>query len=357
MADSYHSERDTQNILQLREVLKDFPSFAKQYFLAQEGSKETRTRLSYAYDIRTFFRYLQENNPLLRDREIRSWDVSILDELSASDIDEYKSYLSVYRVDESLIGAPKENSFTNNEFGLKRKMSALRSFYAFYYKREMIHSNPTLLVDMPKLHEHAIIRMDEGETAALLDLIEHGGDNLTGQKKVFYEKTKVRDLAIVTLLLGTGIRVSECVGLDVDDVDFRNNGIRIIRKGGSESVVYFGEEVEKALLDYLEVRETITPLPGHENALFFSTQKKRMGVQAIENMVKKYSRMVTKGKKITPHKLRSTYGTALYRETGDIYLVADVLGHKDVNTTKKHYAAMDDQRRRQAATAVKLREE
>ena len=357
MADSYHSERDTQNILQLREVLKDFPSFAKQYFLAQEGSKETRTRLSYAYDIRTFFRYLQENNPLLRDREIRSWDVSILDELSASDIDEYKSYLSVYRVDESLIGAPKENSFTNNEFGLKRKMSALRSFYAFYYKREMIHSNPTLLVDMPKLHEHAIVRMDEGETAALLDLIEHGGDELSGQKKLYYEKTKVRDLAIVTLLLGTGIRVSECVGLDVDDVDFRNNGIRIIRKGGSESVVYFGEEVEQALLNYLEVRETITPLPGHENALFFSTQRKRMGVQAIENMVKTYSRMITTSKKITPHKLRSTYGTSLYQETNDIYLVASVLGHSDVNTTKKHYAAMDDQRRRQAASAVKLREE
>lgn len=357
MSDGYHSERDTQNILQLREILKDFPPFAKQYFLAQEGSKETRTRLSYAYDIRTFFRYLQENNPVLKNRDIHSWDVSVLDELTASDIDEYKSFLSVYRVNESLLGSPKESSFTNGEFGLKRKMSALRSFYAFFYKREMIRTNPTLLVDMPKLHEHAIVRMDEGETAALLDLIEHGGDELSGQKKLYYEKTKVRDLAIVTLLLGTGIRVSECVGLDVDDVDFRNNGIRIIRKGGSESVVYFGDEVEKALLDYLEIRETITPLPGHENALFYSTQRKRMGIQAVENMVKKYSRMITTSKKITPHKLRSTYGTALYRETGDIYLVADVLGHKDVNTTKKHYAAMDDQRRRQAARAVKLRED
>ena len=357
MADTYHSERDTQNVLQLRAILKDFPPFARQYFLAQEASKETRTRLSYAYDIRTFFRYLQENNPVLRDREIRSWDVSILDDLTATDIDEYKSFLSVYSVNESLLGTPKENSFTNGEFGLKRKMSALRSFYAFYYKREMIHTNPTLLVDMPKLHEHSIVRMDEGETAALLDYIEHGGEQLSGQKKLYYEKTKVRDLAIVTLLLGTGIRVSECVGLDVDDVDFRNNGIHIIRKGGSESVVYFGDEVEKALLDYLEVRETITPLPGHENALFFSTQRKRMGVQAVENMVKKYARCVTTSKKITPHKLRSTYGTALYRETGDIYLVADVLGHKDVNTTKKHYAAMDDQRRRRAAGAVKLRED
>ena len=88
-----------------------------------------------------------------------------------------------------------------------------------------------------------------------------------------------------------------------------------------------------------------------------STQKKRMNVKSVENMVKKYARAVTTTKKITPHKLRSTFGTALYRETGDIYLVADVLGHKDVNTTRKHYAAMGDDRRRRAAGAVHLRED
>ena len=122
-------------------------------------------------------------------------------------------------------------------------------------------------------------------------------------------------------------------------------------------VVYFGPEVEKALKRYLEVRENIIPLEGHEHALFYSAQRRRIGVQAIENLVKKYSQQITTTKKITPHKLRSTYGTALYQETGDIYLVADVLGHKDVNTTKKHYAAIDDARRRQAAKAVKLRED
>ena len=117
------------------------------------------------------------------------------------------------------------------------------------------------------------------------------------------------------------------------------------------------DNLEKALKKYLEVRENITPLAGHEHALFYSTQRRRIGVQAIENLVKKYAREITTTKKITPHKLRSTYGTALYQETGDIYLVADVLGHKDVNTTKKHYAALDDARRRQAAKAVRLRED
>lgn len=353
---TYHDEKDIENTLQLREVLNDFPPFAKQYFLGRESTTATRTRLSYAYDIRTFFRYLQENNPLLKDKDIHTWDVSVLDQIQAVDIEEYESFLKVYTVDSTVVGGKRQETFTNGEKGLKRKMSALRSFYAYYYKKQMIKTNPTLLVDMPKLHEKAIVRLDAGESAALLDLIEHGGDGLTGQKKIYYEKTRIRDLAIVTLLLGTGIRVSECVGLDIGDVDFRNNGIRIIRKGGSESIVYFGDEVEKALKNWIEERKGITPQDGEENALFYSTQRRRMGVQAVENMVKKYARQITTAKKITPHKLRSTYGTALYQQTGDIYLVADVLGHKDVNTTRKHYAAMDDARRRSAAGAVKLRE-
>ncbi len=356
---TYHEQMDIQNTLQLREVLATMPRFAKSYFRAVEPTTSTRTRISYAYDIRTFFRFLQDANPLFRRKPVEEWTVDMLDLLDATDIEEYEEFLKVYDIDEDMAGATKTVvQVTNGERGLKRKMSALRSFYAYYYKRQMIQKNPTLLVDMPKLHDKAIVRLDEGEIAALLDVVEHGGDGLTGQKKLYYDKTRLRDLAIITLLLGTGIRVSECVGLDVKDVDFRNNGIKIVRKGGNESIVYFGAEVEKALRNYIDTdRALIVPLPGHENALFYSTQRRRMGVQAVENMVKKYASQVTTTKKITPHKLRSTYGTALYRETGDIYLVADVLGHKDVNTTKKHYAAMDDERRRRAARAVKLREE
>lgn len=82
----------------------------------------------------------------------------------------------------------------------------------------------------------------------------------------------------------------------------------------------------------------------------------RISVRSVEVLVKKYAKSSVMTKKITPHKLRSTYGTQLYRETGDIYLVADVLGHKDVNTTKKHYAALEEERRRSAKDAVTLRE-
>ncbi|HKL98614.1 MAG TPA: tyrosine-type recombinase/integrase, partial [Mobilitalea sp.] len=193
------------------------------------------------------------------------------------------------------------------------------------------------------------------EVARLLDEVENA-ENMTKTQQKYHEKTKLRDLALMTLLLGTGIRVSECVGLDIDDVDFEVNGIKIRRKGGYEVVVYFGTEVSDALLEYLAERKKLNPVEGHTNALFLSLQLKRLNVRSVENLVKKYASTVTKLKKITPHKLRSTYGTSLYRETGDIYLVADVLGHKDVNTTKKHYAAIEDSRRRSAANIVKLRE-
>ncbi len=346
---TYQEQTYIDNTLRLRDVLNTMPPFVKDYFRAIEPTTSARTRISYAYDIRVFFRFLIANNPVYKDYTLDMFELKDLEQIEPVDIEEYQEYLKVYQSNDKHI--------TNKEQGLSRKMSALRSFYAYYFKRQAIQKNPTLFVDMPKIHDKAIIRLDIDEVAMLLDYVEECGDKLTGQRKVYYEKNKSRDLAILTLLLGTGIRVSECVGLDLQDVDFKNNGIKVTRKGGSEMVVYFGEEVRNALLNYMEgPRASATPLPDHENALFLSTQRKRIGVQAVENMVKKYARDVTPNKKITPHKLRSTYGTTLYKETGDIYLVADVLGHKDVNTTKKHYAAIGDDRRRQAASAVKLRE-
>ena len=346
---TYHEQKDVENILRLREVLSTLPPFCRDYFRAIDTTTTTKTRISYAYDIRIFFQFLLDENPAFKDYKMTDFTVDVLDQIKALDLEEYQEYLKVYQAG--------DKTETNGERGLKRKISALRSFYAYYYRREMIETNPTVLIDVPKIHDKSIIRLDTDEVALLLDYIEHCGDQLTGQKRVYYEKNKERDLAIVTLLLGTGIRVSECVGLDIEDVDFKNNGIKVTRKGGNEMVVYFGPEVEKALKRYLEVRENIIPLEGYEHALFYSAQRRRIGVQAIENLVKKYAQQITTTKKITPHKLRSTYGTTLYQETGDIYLVADVLGHKDVNTTKKHYAAIDDARRRQAAKAVKLRED
>lgn len=345
----YYDDLTARQTLKLRELIQTLPPFAKEFFRAIDSTTQVRTRIAYAYDLRVFFHFLIDQNPAYKNYSVPDFKVSDLDKVESVDLEEYMEYLKVY--------AAEDKHMQNTEQGIFRKMSALRSFYAYFYKREMIDKNPTLLVDMPKIHEKEIIRLEADEVAALLDFIEHGGDHLTGQKRAYYEKTKERDLAIITLLLGTGIRVSELVGLDLEDLDFRSNGLHLIRKGRKEMTVYFGDEVADALEQYIEgSRKRVIPKEGNEHALFYSMQRKRIGVQAVQNLVKKYAKEVTPLKKITPHKLRSTYGTALYQETDDIYLVAEVLGHSDVNTTRKHYAAMSDTRRRQAAGKVKLRE-
>jgi site-specific recombinase XerD len=344
----YHQQKDIENVKHLRQLIRDLPPFCADFFRGIEPRTSSRTRIAYAYDLKVFFDFLMKENPVIGKLGISDITLDHLDNLRVVDMEEYMEFLK-YRFND------REQEVTNKERGIMRKISSLKSFYNYYYRNERITNNPAALVQLPKLHEKEIIRLDVDEVALLLDEVE-SGESLTPKQKAFHEKTKFRDLALLTLMLGTGIRVSECVGLDLDDVDFKNGGIRIHRKGGKEVTVYFGTEVEDALLDYLEERNEMETQKGHENALFLSLQKKRITVRSVENLVKKYSKIVTPLKKITPHKLRSTYGTNLYQETGDIYLVADVLGHSDVNTTKKHYAALEDERRRSARNKVKLRE-
>ena len=344
---NYHDEQDKKNILKMREIVKELPGFCKAFFRGIEETTSSRTRLAYAYDLRIFFEFLHENNSVCSKMEITDFPLSILDRISREDIEEYVEYVSLYE--------KEGKEISNKERGKSRKLASLRSFYNFYYTNELIEKNPAVLVPLPKQHQKEIIRLEPNEVATLLDMVEDG-EKLTKAQAKYHEKTKVRDVALLTLLLGTGIRVSECVGLDITDLNFETNGMKIRRKGGYETVLYFGDEVEEALRHYLEQRKHVVPQSGHENALFLSMQNRRISVRAVENLVKKYASNVTTLKKITPHKLRSTYGTTLYQETGDIYLVADVLGHKDVNTTRKHYAAIEDERRRKAARVVKLRE-
>ena len=346
---NYHDQVIVDNQIKLRELQKQLPKFCAEFFRGVEPTTSSRTRIAYCYDLIVFFNYIKSSNPEMANVPVVDYPIELLDKITATDIEEYLEYLRYYVTEDG-----KEH--TNGERGIMRKLACLRTLYRYFYKKGSIKTNPASIVDMPKIHEKEIVRLDADEVSVLLDQVELG-DKLTKSQQKFHDKTKTRDMANLTLLLGTGMRVSECVGIDINDIDFKNSGIKIRRKGGNETVIYFGEEVENALLDYLEERKLIVPQDGHENALFLSLQKRRIGVRAVENLVKKYSSLVTNLKKITPHKLRSTYGTALYKETGDIYLVADVLGHKDVNTTKKHYAAIEDERRRKARNAVKLRKD
>jgi len=339
----------------LRSLILLLPAFAEDFFRGISEVKQIRTRISYAHDMRIFFEYLLNNHPSFDSYEsIHDFSVDDLETVTAIDIEKYTEYLTAYS-SEDKNGVTKV--FSNTAPGKNRKMSSLRSFYKYFYRKEVIRTNPTLLVDLPKLRERAVVRLDPNESADLLDAVEEG-TNLSERQKLFHEKNKQRDLALVTLLLGTGIRVSECVGLDINDVDFSNNSFLVTRKGGDQEILFMPEEVAQALTKYVneERKEMLKNTQTDPGALFLSLRRSRLTVSSIEKMVKKYALTAVPLKNISPHKLRSTFGTNLYRETNDIYLVADVLGHKDINTTRRHYVTMDEDRKKQAAKVTKLRD-
>ncbi len=353
MNDNYHEQQKQENILHLRKLLKEFPPFVSEFFRGIEEKTSSKTRIGYAYDLRIFFNFLITEGKFSYN-QIIDLTLQDLNSLTVDDLEEFIEYLSYYsQLDEN------QNKFLehkNNEKGKARKISAVRSIYQYFYRKRKLSNNPASLLEMPKIHEKVITRLEPNEVVNLLDEID-SGENLTKKQKDYHQKNRLRDIAIITLLLGTGMRVSECVGIDLADIDFDSNAIKITRKGGNQSILYFGDEVRSALLNYISQRNTLYPKATEENALFLSLQNKRITVRAVQNLVKKYSQLSVKLKNISPHKLRSTYGTNLYRESGDIYLVADALGHKDVNTTRKHYAQMDDDKRRSAVKYIKLRED
>lgn len=344
----YYKEKHKKQLLKLRELLRELPSFAVDYIHSKEITTQTSTLVSYSYDLLTFFRFLKGANPIFQNMQIKDFRLHDLEQLSSEDIVEFQRYLELNEDGEK---------HENGKRSIARKMAPLRGLFQYQFEREYIKRNPMTLVKLPKLKKDKnIVRMTSYEIESILNTIEYGHEQMTERQKKYCKKTLQRDLAIMTLMLGTGIRVSECAGLDITDLDFQVNSMTIVRKGGGQDVLYFSEEVKNVLMNYIEgERKRILPNEKDEKALFFSLQSKRISIDAVENLVKKYARISVPNKKITPHKLRSTYGTALYRETGDIRLVADVLGHENINTTIDYYAAIEDEHKQRAAEAVRIR--
>lgn len=349
MPDNYSGSEYKKYTLKIRSMLTNLPPFCGEFLRGIENDTLVRTRYAYIFDLQVFFKFLT-TLPEFSGKSVRELNFDDLNRVTVSTVEDFLSYISLYSDDDS------SRELVNGEKAKARKLSSIRALYKYFWKKEKITNNAPSLVDLPTIREKVIVRLEPDEVAKLLDAVE-SGEGLSDRQKKYHELTRQRDLAILTLFLGTGIRISELVGIDMDDINFSANEFSVIRKGGNQDILVFGDEARSALLDYMLKREQLTPAEGHEDALFLSLQNKRITVRAVENLVKKYSMIVTPQKRISPHKLRSTYGTNLYRESGDIYLVADVLGHKDVNTTRKHYAAVSEDRRRLAAKVVKLRED
>lgn len=357
MAESaYRAAVDAERIQRIRQILKDLPASCADFMRGIAMTTSTFTRLAYALDLRTFFHYLCAERVAFSQKPLTQFDDADIGRISQSDLEAYVEYLSLYYKDSP--DAPGETAavkaVVNHELAVKRKLSSLRSYFDYMFRSKRLASNVTQLVSLPKIHEKPILRLTLDEMKKMLEMSQTGENMTKGQMK-FHQLTASRDYAMLSLFLGTGIRVSECVGLNLEDLDFTQNAFLVTRKGGNQVVLYFPQEVADALQAYYDQRLTIDALPGHENALFLSLQRRRITQRAVQNLVKKYASYAAPLKpRISPHKLRSTFGTNLYHATGDIYLVADVLGHTSVDTTRKHYADMTDSRRRSAAEHVHL---
>ncbi len=352
MSLTYQEQIDARRMARLRSITQELPLACADYFNTISQTTQVLTRLAYAYDFRIFFNYLYKENPVFSENIPKFYRDNELKLITARDIIGFQDYLLLYYKDDEL--NEMQTVRRNRELGVMRKLSAIRSLFEFLFKFGHVDANVTTLVDLPVVHEKPILRLDQDEMKKLLDAASTG-EGLSDHQKVFQERTRLRDRAMLLLFLGTGIRVSECVGTNLDDFDFDMNAFLVTRKGGDQSILYFPDLVADALMAYLDERRHIEALPGHEQAFFLSLQRKRITQRAVQNLVKKYASIAAPLKKrISPHKLRSTFGTNLYQETGDIYLVADVLGHSDVNTTRRHYAAMTDAHKREAAKRIIL---
>ena len=320
----YVVERDIQTIDQINHVLENLPTFCHSFFLGIEQTTSPLTRLGYARDLEIFFNYLIHETETFHNYGIFDFEKSDLNKITIDDIELYVSFLTHYRKDDT--------EHFNSDRGKMRKMATLRTFFKYFYRRGDLKENIMTKIDLPKIHEKSILRLSDDEVSKMIDAASKNP----------------RDKMIISLFLLSGIRVSELVGLDYQDIDLKNKTFLITRKGGKQTILHMGQQLHDKFEEFFALSEWTQTTP------LFTKCGRRLTVRAIENIVKKYAAIAAPLKKISPHKLRSTYGTNLYKATNDIYIVADILGHKDINTTKKHYAAISEDIRIKAADMVKL---
>lgn len=351
--ENYTEKLQETRMLKLQKIMKNLPSACKDYIRSISTTTSELTRIAYAMDYEIFFDFACKEIPRFSQKKIFEFSDDDIASFTAKEFDIYIDYLKLYYKDDD-ISNDVSKKYKNKESGIMRKLSSLRSLFGYLFRMGRIPGNTAELVPLPKLPSKPILYMEDSEVETMIDIILNG-TGLSDKQKDFNKINSIRDYAIVMLFLGTGMRISELIGINLDDLDLNINAVLITRKGGNSEILYFPDQVAKALSDYIELRSNLDIQDGHENALFLSLQRKRISARAVQNLVKKYATLAAPLKKrLSPHKLRSTYATNLYQNTGDIYLVADALGHSDVNTTRKHYAAMSDEHRRQAAEFINL---
>ena len=315
----YFRQRDTNVQVRIDRVMKDLPEFCKHFTLYCNAKLTKLTACGYLYEIRKFLQFMGER----RNAEYMNFTTIDLNSVTTLDVE---SWLS------TCIGIVGDAS-------INRKYSSVRTFLEFYFTRKFISQNVADVILLPKVTEKPITRLTLKEVGRLLNAVDEAG-----------HRHALRDKTILIFFLSTGVRASELVGLDIKHVDIENASFTVRRKGGKIEKLYMTEELQIQLMYYMDSIDT-----SNEDAPFFpSEDNPRLAYNSVRLLLCKYIELAGIEKRITPHKLRSTFGTNLYRKTRDIFAVAQCLGNSSVNTTRKHYAALDEDIKREAVRGYSM---
>lgn len=331
----------------LKERLKPLPDFVFSYIQSWYDGESVNTQIGYSIDITVFLNFLKlYKYPKIG--EIENFTYKELEAVTVDDLTNFKAYLKEYEIHtQTQDGKIVTRTVTNSPYGINRKLSAVRGLYSYLYKTDKISQNITDKITFMNINQKIKKPLTTQETVKILDVIFNGEKYYEGRDLTEYGKRKVRDSAIFTTYLGTGIRVSELVNLNIDDICFETNSFIVTRKGGEEQEIFMPAQVEQELLQYLTEREKIDA--KDKKALFVSRNGTRLTVGAVEKNLKNYCKRagVFHPDKTRPHALRRTFACRMLEDGVDIKMVAELMGHKNIEVTHKFYAQYSSKARKE----------
>jgi integrase/recombinase XerC len=231
---------------------------------------------------------------------------------------------------------------------MARKLAALRSFLKFCAREGMVKENAARLVATPKLPKRVPSILSAEEMNQFLDGLataemagQAGGKRRRPSKKAEDSARLVleRDRAILELLYASGLRVSELTGLDIKDIDRKEQMLRVLGKGSKERIIPYGSKAEEAIQRYWPVRADLLARAGtggEAQAVFLNLAGRRMSPRAVERMVKKYVRLMNVNWDLHPHSLRHAFATHLLADGADLRAIQELLGHSSLSTTQRY---------------------
>lgn len=352
--DTFHSQQTELWNDKIYDLLDKMPGYVASYINMKFDRLAPRTKTAYLQDLFIFFNFLQQRNPSITD--IKDITEDDLNRLTVDDIAEYGAWLSSYRV-------PWRKKRLKNEARAKaRKFASLSSFFRYMVQTNRCEKNPVLFMDKPKIADKPIVALDGLQKNALLTTVRVGRLNTSKTADTWHERTRVRDEAILVTLIGTGLRVSELVGIDISDLSKNHEGkhyVSVVRKGGDRQNVFLNDDVVNILDFYLKNengRKRFEPVVERDaDALFLSRNHARISAKSIEVLVKKYANAALgSNNNITPHKMRSTFASDLMRETGDVKLVSEALNHKSTDLVHRVYSTENVEKRETAISGLDI---